>query len=294
VLYVILFLVIYGIGILIGKFLKVKNASLLMNIVVYALILFLSLWAGNELTSLNIIEEILLSSILYSLTIIVLTYLVGILIPLKVRNINHINYNYNYSNLIYVFILIVGWIFGYFLRININYSDIVEYLLYVLAFFAGLSIGEFLNLKLIKDNLNIGLISVLVAVLGSILSSIILYIFGIKPYSLSLSICLGNGWYTYTGPIVASYYGSYYGTIAFLTNFLREQMTFIVVPILSRIHANPASIIAIGGATSMDTTLGLYSLILGSRESMGALISGVLLTLIIPIILPLVIFLVPI
>ncbi|MEM4139187.1 MAG: LysO family transporter [Sulfolobaceae archaeon] len=53
------------------------------------------------------------------------------------------------------------------------------------------------------------------------------------------------------------------------------------------------SIIAIGGATSMDTTLGLYSLVLGPANSISALISGVLLTAIIPIVIPLAIYLVP-
>ncbi|MEM0373886.1 MAG: lysine exporter LysO family protein, partial [Sulfolobales archaeon] len=199
----------------------------------------------------------------------------------------------NFSNFSYLFILIIGWVIGYLFEFNIEYSLLIDVLLYLLAFVAGLSIGETINLNLIKNSLGIGLKIIFVVILSDIISSVILYFLSIRPYSLSLSICLGSGWYTYTGSIIASYYGSYYGTLAFLINFFREQFTFILVPILFRVYPNPISIIAIGGATSMDTTLGLYSLVLGPANSISALISGVLLTAIIPIVIPLAIYLVP-
>ncbi|MEM3244903.1 MAG: LysO family transporter, partial [Metallosphaera sp.] len=61
----------------------------------------------------------------------------------------------------------------------------------------------------------------------------------------------------------------------------------LIVPLLVKVRPNPYSAIAIGGATSMDTTLGLYSSIFSGEYSLSAMISGALLTLVIPIILPL-------
>jgi len=44
--------------------------------------------------------------------------------------------------------------------------------------------------------------------------------------------------YFYLGPIVAKYYGSIDGVIALLINFLIEQLTFSLVPLLLKLRFN--------------------------------------------------------
>ncbi len=54
-----------------------------------------------------------------------------------------------------------------------------------------------------------------------------------------------------------------------------------------KVKYSPYSAIAVGGATSMDTTLPLYIGLLGDEYVITAVFSGVTLTAVIPIILPL-------
>ncbi len=68
------------------------------------------------------------------------------------------------------------------------------------------------------------------AVAGSLLAGLVLSPILRVPLRASLAVALGFGWYTFDGPAVAAYAGPYLGVMAFLANFLREQLTFAVVP----------------------------------------------------------------
>lgn len=92
------------------------------------------------------------------------------------------------------------------------------------------------------------------------------------------------GWYSLAGPLVAQAAGPTFGLIAFLANFLRENLTMTTSPALAR-AAGGEGIIAAGGATSMDTTL-LFAVEWGGERSGGtALAVGTILTLLAPVIL---------
>ncbi|MGC8598087.1 MAG: lysine exporter LysO family protein, partial [Thermocladium sp.] len=156
--------------------------------------------------------------------------------------------------------------------------------LYVLAGVVGLSLGSELGRGVLAAGLN-GVKAVTYAVAGSILAGLLLSLLLRVPMRVSLAVALGFGWYTFDGPTVAAYAGPYLGVLAFLANFFREQLTFILVPFLP---GSPASLISMGGATTMDDTLPLYASILGRQYSVTAMVNGLLLTLMVPIIVPLV------
>jgi uncharacterized membrane protein YbjE (DUF340 family) len=286
-----LFILIYILGVVIGKFFKNNHYFNLMQIIIFILIFALSVWAGSEISDINTIINLLLTSIILSLIIIFITFVIGYIF-LNFSNINNnlLKINININNFIYIILILSGWIIGLLLRVNISEIQfIITSLLCILALFAGLTVGGSLNINLLKSGLSLGIFSLVTSVLGSFISGFISYLLiKIQPITLSLGITLGSGWYTYTGLIIAEYYGPYFGTLGFLVNFWREQLTFIMMPILAKLRPNPISMIAIGGATSMDTTLGLYTLLLGSEYSMSAVFSGAILTFIIPIILPII------
>lgn len=185
---------------------------------------------------------------------------------------------------------ISGWIFGLLFHINDNIViNLVDYELYALASVLGYTMGKDVNRKVILNSSKDSLISLFITILGDIILALVIYMLHIANLTISFAIALASGWYSYVGPLVAVSSNPYLGTLAFLINFLREQLTYVLVPFLLRVKFEPRSAVAVGGATAMDTTLPLYVEVLGKEYALSAMITGVILTLIIPIILPLII-----
>jgi uncharacterized membrane protein YbjE (DUF340 family) len=104
-------------------------------------------------------------------------------------------------------------------------------------------------------------------------------------WSLALGTSLAWGWYTLAGPLAGERFGPAAGLFAFLANFLREDLTMLLAPILGR-RFRGEGIAALGGATAMDTTL-YFVTRYGDPEAGGiALASGLVLTLAASLLLP--------
>ncbi|NON63232.1 lysine exporter LysO family protein [Acidianus sp. DSM 29099] len=280
----ILFIAVYIVFLIIGKGFR-KNLNIASDIIVLTLIFTISFWGGAEIISGITLASTLILSIILSLLIFFITYVVGIFYKVDIRT--KVKYSVGLQ-VKYILPLIVGIILGYIIRLNLPYYSIIDYELYILAAIIGFNLGKELNISSVLGSLRSALIPLLVSLIGSILAGLLIFaIFGFSP-KLSMAISLGEGWYTYIGPAVASYYGPIYGLIAFLTNFFREQITFALVPLLLKYRNSPFSAIAVGGATTMDTTLGIYVSTLGKDMGLTAMINGIILTLIVPIIVPLI------
>ncbi|ARM76680.1 lysine exporter LysO family protein [Acidianus manzaensis] len=261
---------------------------MLSDLVVLLLIFTIAYWGGVQLSS-QAIERILYLSIISSIAIVAITYFLGSFITIDVEKRGDKRRQIKVSlrtQLKYIIPLLAGFISGFILKFNLPFNSIIDYELYILAFVIGIAVGKDINKEILRRISRVAISSILIVILGGVISSIVLFILGIKPFNLALSISLGSGWYSYTGPIVAKYYGPIYGVIGFLVNFLREQLTFSLLPFLLKTRSSPIGAIAVGGATSMDVTLGFYVDVLGNEYGVGALINGVILTLLVPIILP--------
>ena len=124
----------------------------------------------------------------------------------------------------------------------------------------------------------------LLALLGSILGGVAFaLIFKINP-GIAVSSASGMGFYSVTTAILAKNLGIEAGTIGFLANVLRELFTILLTPLLARLF--PYFPLALAGATSMDTTLGVVTRVQGPYYGAIALLSGTVLTIIVPVILP--------
>jgi uncharacterized membrane protein YbjE (DUF340 family) len=106
------------------------------------------------------------------------------------------------------------------------------------------------------------------------------------PLGTSLAISSGFGWYSLSGVILTRLDGPLTGSIAFLTNMLRESMALLLIPLLSRTRF-PHLAIGAGGATAMDVTLPLIEKNCGPRSVGFAMASGAALSLAVPILVPL-------
>lgn len=172
--------------------------------------------------------------------------------------------------------MISGILIGGFLKAD--YSAAIDPLLYLLLFAAGADMAG-VEIKLDAS----ALAAPVVALLSAALVGLIFFAaFGISP-----AVAFGLGWYSFTGPYLARAGDAVGGAYGLLVNFLREQFTYIFAPLLARKFGR-TGVLAMGGATTMDNTLPLYTALYGSSFSIYAFANGAILTVLVPIIVPLV------
>jgi uncharacterized membrane protein YbjE (DUF340 family) len=98
---------------------------------------------------------------------------------------------------------------------------------------------------------------------------------------VTLSAALGMGWYSLAGPLVTASLGSVAGATAFTANLLRELFTIVAYPFFFR-RAGGRNSIALGGATTMDTTLPVVSSVGGADAAALGFMHGVLIAILVP------------
>ncbi|MGA8664246.1 MAG: LysO family transporter [Thermoplasmata archaeon] len=98
------------------------------------------------------------------------------------------------------------------------------------------------------------------------------------------------GWYTLAGPLVGARAGAALGLLAFLTNFLREDLTMLLSPVVGR-RMRGEGLAALGGATAMDTTLYFVTRYGDPDSGSLALATGLILTVAASLVLPLLLLL---
>ncbi len=102
----------------------------------------------------------------------------------------------------------------------------------------------------------------------------------------ALAVGAGFGWYSLSGVMLTKLHSPQLGAVAFLSNVFRELLTVVLVPILAR-HCGPFTVIAPGGATTMDTTLPLIDRFTGPHGALLAFINGLILSSLVPVLVPL-------
>lgn len=180
----------------------------------------------------------------------------------------------------------IGVLLGFLNESIVEVSFALNALLYSLIFIIGaLVVLEIRSIEVIALSLKSALMLAASTVIGSALGGIAVGALiegSLKPY---LAVALGMGWYTFTGPFL-SITDNYWGLLGFTSNVLREAATFIIYPLLAKKFSIEA--ISIGGATTMDTTLPVIARYGGEKAALAALVHGFILTLVIPILVPLV------
>lgn len=165
---------------------------------------------------------------------------------------------------------------------------IIEIGLCALLFFVGMDIGK--NRDIIEQikacGFRILLVPVMIA-LGSIIGSIAGgYLIGL-PFNESGAIGAGMGWYSLSA-IILSDYSAEIGAVAFITNVCRELFALMSIPFIAK-YIGKLESIAPAGATAMDTSLPVVSGATDSRTAVVSFITGVVLSLLVPVMVPLMI-----
>lgn len=79
-----------------------------------------------------------------------------------------------------------------------------------------------------------------------------------------MALSSGFAYYSLSSIFITEYRGAELGTIALMTNIIREMITLLLSPLLARVFG-PLAPITSGGATTMDTTLPIITHTVGER-----------------------------
>ncbi|MFI3279460.1 MAG: lysine exporter LysO family protein [Rikenellaceae bacterium] len=171
---------------------------------------------------------------------------------------------------------------------SIDVSSISFITLCALMFCVGVSIGSdsntLKNLKGLSPKLMLlPLVTILGTLLGSALSSLFL---DLRSVWECMAVGSGFGYYSLSSIFITEYKGAELGTIALLSNIIRELITLLAAPLLVMWFGRLAPISA-GGATTMDTTLPIITRFSGEEFVILSIFHGTLVDLTVPFLVPL-------
>ena len=165
------------------------------------------------------------------------------------------------------------------------------YVLYALMIQVGMSIGCDRRLKEILASLNL---KMLLLPLGTIVGTLVaVAAAGMAISGLKLADCMavgaGFGYYSLSSvlitqikePVVGAAVAAQIGTIALMSNIMREIITLLFSPAIKQVFGKLAPI-STGGATSMDSTLPVITAACGKELAFVSIFHGVLVDFSVP------------
>lgn len=161
-------------------------------------------------------------------------------------------------------------------------SDVSFMALCALLFCVGLGIGMNPNMKsdLRSINPRYALLPV-VTVLGSWAGAAVVWFVVNRGFADCMALSSGFAYYSLSSIFITEYRGAELGTIALMTNIIREMITLLLSPLLARVFG-PLAPITSGGATTMDTTLPIITHTVGERYVALSLYHGFVIDFSVP------------
>lgn len=162
-------------------------------------------------------------------------------------------------------------------------SGISFYALCALMFCVGLSVGN--NPQTIKNfrslNPRLAFLPVM-TILGTVCASaLVSVLFSNRSAADCMAVGAGFGYYSLSSIFITEYKGAELGTVALLSNIIREMITLLCAPLLVRWFGNLAPISA-GGATTMDTTLPIIARYAGQEFAVISIFHGFVIDFSVP------------
>ena len=169
---------------------------------------------------------------------------------------------------------------------GINYGSVTGWVLNALLFMIGVQFAQSgLSLRsafLRADTLIVPLATVVGSLAGGLIVALVFKLSAGKGLALSA----GFGWYSLSGVLISDMGDAMLGSAAFLANMMREALALVLIPILA-VTRRPYTAIGVGGATAMDVTLPLVEQCIGPDAVPVSFTSGALLSLLVPVLVPL-------
>ena len=158
-----------------------------------------------------------------------------------------------------------------------------KYALYLLVFFVGINIGIDTSYMSFIRRVGYKIIFVpLGIVIGSTLGGVLIAFFINIDISDSAAITSSCGYYSLSSILIGKIKGETLGLIALISNLLREIITIILAPFLSK-YFGKFAIISAGGVSSSDITLMPVMKHDGKEYGIIAIFNGFVLGLLVPL-----------
>ena len=190
--------------------------------------------------------------------------------------------------LLMVLALILGLMYGLF-GLDFAFLNLIsentDMVLYILMFSVGISIGMQKGIfsKIREYHLKIFIIPIGI-IIGSLLGGVICSLILKMPIGYGTAITSGLGWYSLAGVTLSNLVTAEIGSIAFMSNLMREMFSFVLIPFLA-VHFNYYTCIAPAGATSEDTTLPLMLKYTDEETVVLSVFNGVICSFMVPILI---------
>jgi len=173
-------------------------------------------------------------------------------------------------------------IFRFFPAAILTY-DVSFYVLCALMFSVGISIGNDPTALSKFRNLHPRLLFLpLMTIAGTLLGVMVVSLF-LKNRTLSECLAVGSGlgYYSLSSILITQYKGIELGTIALLSNIMREVITLLLAPWMVKCFGKLSPISA-GGATTMDTTFPIIVSNSGKEFAVVSIYHGFVLDFTVP------------
>lgn len=171
-------------------------------------------------------------------------------------------------------------------------GNLPMYALYALVIFVGVSIGSDSRLKQILRTLRPKFLLVpLATIVGTLAFSALAALF-LKDISLFDGLAIGSGftYYSLSSVLITEFkaasvgdaLAAHLGTVALLTNVIKEIVTLVGAPLMVKVFG-PLAPICTGGAASMDTLLPSIVSASGKQWTFVAILHGMLVDFSVPV-----------
>ena len=189
------------------------------------------------------------------------------------------------GSIIIILFFIFGIVVGHYewIPFSLTDSNVSFYILCGLMYLVGLGIGN--DSKTIKGFRTINyrlLLLPLATIIGTLLGCFIVSLFlPHRTASTCMAIGSGFGYYSLSSIFITEYKGAELGTIALLSNIIREIIALLLAPSLVKYFGKLAPI-SVGGATTMDTTLPIITQYSGKEFAIASIYHGFIVDLSVP------------
>lgn len=189
------------------------------------------------------------------------------------------------GSIIIVLFFILGVACGHkqWIPFTFTESEISFYILCALMFLVGISIGN--DSKTIQGfkKINYRLLFLPAAtIIGTLLGCFFVSFFiSNRTTAECMAVGSGFGYYSLSSIFITEYKGAELGTIALISNIIREIIALLFAPLFAK-YFGKLSPIAVGGATTMDTTLPIITRYSGKEYVIVSIYHGFLVDLSVP------------
>ena len=171
----------------------------------------------------------------------------------------------------------VGLIPDYFIE-----YDMTLYMLWLLMILVGISMGSDRRLgEMLRSLRPRVLLLPLATTVGTFAGTALVSLFLVYSAAECMAVGAGFAYYSLSSIFITQYKGPELGTIALISNILRELFTLLFTPLLVR-FMGPTAAISCGGASTVDTTLPVITRYAGNQWVFISIVHALVLDFSVP------------